>query len=232
MKYRKFKTLRIWCGLQYRNIHTKYLRNLFSSSQYETCGSTFGSVGQTDMTSHIILFLLSIIRKESNEESGKNYAKNLPHIADMAFSLLTKRNQVPGHLITSLDIYRLLAFLYNKIQNIVPLCQIPCLLYFRHYCLSKQHLRENSDITFYHFTNPTSSPIQLNKLNVSLHFHCGTENRKSFWSAFYQKYLRREFKSHIAFRYDQAINYFSFHLFQLSNYYKTETHTKEYILWL
>jgi len=114
------------------------------------------------MTSHIILFLLSIIRKESNEESGKNYAKNLPHIVDMAFSLLTKRNQVPGHLITSLDIYRLLAFLYNKIQNIAPPCQIPCLLYFRHYCLSKQHFRENSDITFYHFTNPTSSPIHLN----------------------------------------------------------------------
>lgn len=56
----------------------------------------------------ILLFLLSITCKESNEESGKNYAKNLPHIPSMAFSLLTKRNQVPGHLITRLDIYRLL----------------------------------------------------------------------------------------------------------------------------
>lgn len=110
----------------------------------------------------IILFLLSITCKESNEESGKNYAKNLPHISSVAFSLLTKRNQVPGHLITRLDIYRLLTCPYNKIHNIVPLCQIPCLLYFRHYCLSKQYFRENKDITFYHFTNPTSSPIQLN----------------------------------------------------------------------
>ena len=80
----------------------------------------------------------------------------------MAFSLLTKRNQVPGYLITILDIDRLVTFLYNKIQNIVPLCQIPCLLYFRYYYLSKQHFRENSDITFYHFTNRKSSPIQLN----------------------------------------------------------------------
>ena len=61
----------------------------------------------------------------------------------------------------SLDIYRLLTFLYNKIQNIVRLCQILCLLYFHHYCLSKQHFREKSDINFYHFTNTTSSPIQL-----------------------------------------------------------------------
>jgi len=49
---------------------------------------------------------------------------------------------------------------------------------------------------------------------------------------FYQKYLRREFPSHTAFRYDQAINYFSIHLFQLPESYKTETHNKEYILWL
>jgi hypothetical protein len=101
------------------------------------------------------LFLSSITCKESDEESGKNYINNLPHVPAMAFTLLTKQNQVSAHLITSLDIYRLLTFLYNKIQNIVPLCQIPCRLYFRHYCPSKQHFRENSDITFYHFTNPS-----------------------------------------------------------------------------
>jgi hypothetical protein len=85
-----------------------------------------------------------------------------------AFSLLTKRNQVPGHLNTSLDIYRPLTFLYNKIQIIVPLCQIPCLLYFRHYYMSKQHFSENRGIIFYHFTNPMSSPIQLNISSLSL----------------------------------------------------------------
>jgi hypothetical protein len=55
---------------------------------------------------------------------------NLPHVLATAFSLLTKRNQAgPGHLITSSDIYRLLTFLYHKIQKIVPLCQIRASLF-------------------------------------------------------------------------------------------------------
>ena len=134
-----------------------------------------------------------------------------PFHSSRLFSLLTKRNQVPGHLITRLDIYSLLTCPYNTIQNIVPLCQIPCLLYFRHYCLSKQHFRENSDITFYHFTNPTSSPIQLNIVerisSLSLQHRKLKELLRRVLS---QKYLRREFESHTVFRYDQAINYFQF----------------------